>query len=87
MTEGILSAALCCREVIFSMPRPNRHHHILQAAFPAGETPPPYPLYQGFLTTTGRFVDRFDAMVIAREAGDFKDGDPKRPELFSEDLW
>lgn len=41
-------------------------------------------LHQGFLTSTGRFVDREAAMVIARGAGQT---DSASSGLFSEDLY
>lgn len=45
---------------------------------------------QGFLTCSGRFVDRFAGCVIARSAGQLELVRPKTGaswELFSEDLW
>lgn len=39
---------------------------------------------QGFLTSIGRFVDRAEAMIIAREAGQTTS---KKSGLFSEDLY
>jgi hypothetical protein len=41
-------------------------------------------LHQGFLTSLGRFVDRRQAMAIARRAGQT---DKTKTELFSEDLY
>lgn len=40
--------------------------------------------HQGFLTSRGRFVDRREAMVIARSAGQT---DSEASDLFSEDLY
>lgn len=41
---------------------------------------------QGFVTTTGKFVDRRQAMQIAKTLGQMPK-DHKKPELYSEDLW
>ena len=40
--------------------------------------------HQGFLTSRGRFVDRTEAMTLARAAGQT---DSSKSELFSEDLY
>ncbi len=43
--------------LIYSMPRPSRHCHIIRAMVEAGhKTPIVYE--QGFLTSNGKFVDR-----------------------------
>lgn len=42
---------------------------------------------QGFLTSTGRFVDRKEAYRIAMEAGQIGEGAGYGGELFSEDLY
>ncbi len=43
---------------------------------------------QGFVTRSGRFVDREEAMAIARACEQLKFPVPEaRTELFSEDLW
>ena len=41
---------------------------------------------QGFTTTEGKFVDRFEAAKIAFEAGQIPD-DPKGDILISEEIW
>ncbi len=40
--------------------------------------------HQGFLTSTGRFVDRVEGMALARAAGQT---DSDKSQLFSEDLY
>ena len=42
---------------------------------------------QGFITTTGRFVNRKEAWEIARAAGQIDDNGGYNRELFSEDLY
>lgn len=42
---------------------------------------------QGFLTSTGRFVDRREALQIATDAGQMLAPPSPTGELFSEDVW
>lgn len=42
---------------------------------------------QGFVTSTGRFVSREDAAVIALKRGQIKKLKFNNTQLFSEDLW
>ncbi len=67
---------------VISMPRPARHHHILNThGGLAGAE-------QGFLTSEGDFVDREEAFVIATAADQIVrrcGGDDGC--LFSENLW
>ena len=93
--EQISAAALLIDDQIITLPPPARHHHLIHAACSVGYTDYVAQSMQGFVTTYGRFVDREEAMVIARRAnqviprtsgyteGEINDG----PKLFSEDLW
>ena len=68
---------------IVSMPKPNRHHNILNESGMrlAGEE-------QGFLDSTGMFRTREEALTIAKASGQIIKrccGDDNR--LFSENLW
>lgn len=86
--------------LVLSLPAPNRHHDII-AAVDALQMPRPAkaelvlgedgddgrPVDQGFLTSSGRYVTREDAMLIARAQGQLI-GEPPVPHmLFSEDVW
>jgi hypothetical protein len=43
---------------------------------------------QGFIVDCDRFVDRIEAMELAKKSGQIKDPDELMgPELYSEDLW
>lgn len=67
---------------IISMERPNRHHNIINAYEWSIEGT------QGFLTDEGTFVDRYEALEIAKNAGQvgkFCGGDDWQ--LYSENLW
>ncbi len=91
MPETIVAAAFLFRleghadtravPVIVSAPPPARHHNLFALA--GG------PDDDGFLTSTGRFVGREEALNIAKAAGQPLIDHPSRhPKwLFSEDLW
>lgn len=66
----------------FTLPAPARHHHILHYL-----ARPDFHVEQGFLTSTGRFVSRKEAMGIAVAAGQVSPSKVQSPDLFSEDLW
>ena len=69
-------------DVIFSLPKPFRHHDVIQ------RYSPPKPFTQGFLNDRNTFLDREDAMQDALDCGQVHDGHTIHPEnLFSEDLW
>jgi hypothetical protein len=75
--------------IIISKPAPARHHHVIhEVATATGE--PVHPLAQGFVTSTGRFVDRREGMTVALMAGQLLDPTKiatSMPQLYSEDLW
>lgn len=70
--------------VMVSAPPPARHHNLFIAWDRLGS-----PDESGFLTSTGRFVGREDALRIALAAGQPMIDHPSRSldRLFSEDLW
>lgn len=86
--EKIVAAAINYDGMIYSMPRPARHAHILNKmcdlALPPEFTELPY---QGFLTSAGRFVDRQEGLCIARRAGQLVRGLHMKDTLTSEDVW
>jgi hypothetical protein len=70
--------------VIVSAPPPARHHNLFIAWDRLGS-----PDESGFLTSTGRFVGREEALKIALASGQpMIDHAGRHPDwLFSEDLW
>lgn len=94
--ERIEAAAVMEKgELVCFVPRPGRHHDVLRRMARAG-FPIPIVGTQGFITSAGRFVDRYEARKIAEAAGQIiagridKDGIPYKadhPQLFSEDVW
>lgn len=92
----VKQAALRFRGVVWTLPRPARHCHILHALHAVlgwnGETrrierlPDEEQLEQGFVTSDDEFVTRRQAAAIAQATGQL----PALhwpPDLYSEDLW
>ena len=86
----ITAAAIRFEGLVWTLPRPARHHHIIQhIAEVTGATYVPGGKAQGFVDHMGRFVGRESAWGIARLCGQLK---PRTPggeyhTLFSEDVW
>jgi len=80
--ETIEAVAIEFEFFVWTLPRPARHHDVIaerkrrNGLTGSGR--------QGFVTNTGRFVDRGAAAHIAYCAGQIKE--PKA-QLFSEDVW
>ena len=75
--------------LIYSLPRPKRHHDIGIALVQLGH---PWPItkgkVQGFITSAGRFVSRAEALQIAKAAGQLLPNEPVDSKyLFSENVW
>ena len=83
--EQIIAVAIHQFGVILSLPSPARHHSIIRNAHEGFN--PPITGEQGFLTSTGRFVNRRDAWVIAQNAEQMIAHTGPERELYSEDLW
>lgn len=84
----IVRAALSINGAVYSLPSPARHHDVIHS-LPISTLGLEFE--QGFVDSTGRFLNRKDAMFVAQEAKQLiRDSDPTHyqgPELFSEDLW
>lgn len=90
MGERIVAAAIYHGATI-SLPPPARHHTILHSMvlvmnIRGADIPPEN---QGFLTSTGRFVNRTEGFYIAsREKQIIRtSGNSGEPTLYSEDMW
>lgn len=85
--ERIVRTAVRHGDAIYSLPSPARHGHILHD-MPVDIAGGVGPEDQGFLTSTGRFVDRAVGWHIAKDAKQLicKHVGPDGM-LFSEDLW
>lgn len=82
----IVAAAIKQGNMVCSVPKPGRHHDVIREMARSG-VPIPIDGQQGFLTSEGAFVNRYEARDIARMAGQIltKYGNPDQ--LFSEDVW
>lgn len=88
MTERIIAAACRIGRTIASMPAPARHHDVMYALDACEKgLGLVHPNHQGFLTSTGRFVMRFEAWDIAKAADQIRGKPPVPGTLYSEDLW
>lgn len=95
MTERIAAAAIHLAPLTLSMPPPARHHNLIRQAAANGIEARICSDMQGFVTSIGRFVDRREAMLIARAQGQlipraagFMEGEISSGDvLFSEDVW
>lgn len=85
-TETIIGVAIVVKNKLYSLPKPNRHHHCIQLAFEAlGHSI--HAESQGFMTNTGRYVEREEALAIAKAANQIIRQPAPQYLLFSEDLW
>lgn len=73
--------------VLFVADKPFRHHHLIRAMSTLGMAGLPNTHNQGFLTNAGRFVHRYEAFHIARNANQILKKHPPEHILFSEDIW
>lgn len=85
----VKEAAIRLNGMVHSVPRPGRHHTIIDMLVLEKGFPPPIAGEQGFVLSDGKFVNRKKALKIALESGQLKLEDCHAPAtgLFSEDLW
>lgn len=90
--ERIAAAACRHKGQVFHLPPPARHwnviaHIVSECQVQEHEFPICPPPDQGFVTDTGRFVDRTEAWKIARDADQLLPTAYVTTHLFSEDVW
>ena len=75
-------------KLVITAPPPARHHHLLAPMHDYGARPVEFD-DQGFITSTGRYVERVEALQIVLSSGQSMIDHPSRHNtwLFSEDLW
>ena len=90
----IVAAAIWCEDeewggFIMSAPPPARHHNLLYCYFGLKGIAHKNSKNQGFLTSSGEYVNRESAMEIALAAEQPLIDHPSRIEgvLYSEDMW
>ena len=71
--------------IIYSLPKPNRHHNIFAIMPPLDEDGD----IEGFIDNNGKFLNRDEAYMVAINFGQInrRPGGYNGPKLFSEDLW
>ena len=86
--ETIAAAAIQYEGVVYQAPPPARHHTVIKLMMDLGLPNESCTLHnQGFVTSSGRFVDRYEGATIARAAGQLV-RDPTPPDMLtSEDVW
>jgi hypothetical protein len=83
--EKIIGVAIKHGGVTYSLPRPKRHSDVVAHVIAAvGEEPPQDS--RGFITNTGRYLNRVDAKKLALRNGQLANDTPSHG-LFSQDLW
>jgi hypothetical protein len=86
----IVSAAVKLGDTVYALPKPARHADIMDIMQDVHDVLDPEKGTRGFLTSYGKFVDRYlGRMVADREGQQHPNGFP-RPVgklLFSSDLW
>jgi hypothetical protein len=82
LTRHITHVAVIHKGILYSLPRPYRHHHVLWAMNKIDPN-----TKQGFLDNCGRYLSRTKAMIVAQEAKQLLSNEPLSAELFSEDVW
>lgn len=85
----ITHVAIRCNGKVYSLPKPNRHHHVIwmiakeidNRVDASGDD-------QGFLDENGVYYDRRSALILALKNNQVKDmKDIRAGRLFSENLW
>ncbi len=89
MSSPITHVAIRFQGIVYALPRPNRHHHVIWmivkmtgAKYVDGD--------QGFLDEEGQYLDRKMALIVAEENNQILSGQMGTSPLnilFSEDVW
>jgi hypothetical protein len=83
--ETIVGVAVIHDGKTYTLPKPNRHHHVLKQIYDLHGVPADGT--QGFYTDEGRFLNRQQAYDLARNNGQLKERKIFESRLYSEDLW
>ena len=72
---------------LWCLPAPNRHHNLIRIIYEETGQAVTRALYeQGFYTNKQGFIDRYDALKVAKASGQLKNRSAIQI-LFSEDMW
>jgi hypothetical protein len=73
--------------LIYGIGRRGRHHHCIRYMSTIGRAGIGVVTDQGFVTTHGRYVNRYEGLRIAKAQNQLIRKTPPEYKLFSEDLW
>ncbi len=82
----ITHVAIIFRGKVYSLPRPNRHHHVIQMIWDQTGLSVDNDT-QGFLDDKGNFLNRKQAKLHATDCGQIINNTNHSVVLFSEDIW
>lgn len=87
--EYIAEAALKDEKtsIVYHMPRPARHSDVFYFLYVQDPSLKTRDFTQGFVTNENRFVDRFEAAKIAKDANQIVGNEFNGTCLYSEDVW
>ena len=85
--EIIVGVTITVDGVIRQLPRPYRHHHVIEMVYVDSGFRPVTTEDQGFFTNTGRYLNREEALVVAKKANQLLPRHHHATELFSESVW
>lgn len=80
----VVAAAIRVGDIVWTLPPPARHCHLVNAWAEAHQQRLPKEAEQGFLISRNQFVSRSIAAELAYLAGQVEH---RKRALFSEDLW
>ena len=84
--ETIEGVAVIANNKRYELPRPHRHQHCIQLAFKENNEETIIES-SGFITNTGRYVSREEALNIARNANQLLSRNVYLAKLHSELVW
>lgn len=87
-TQGYINDVAIMQDgVVYCLPRPQRHCHVIMMMSYRYGVKPPITGTQGFLAPDGRFMDRVESLAYALSSGQIEAPKFQKNALFSEDLW
>ncbi len=88
---SIVGVAIKNAGKVWSLPKPNRHHNVIRHIVEVTGNGIKCSDVHGFITDDGVFLNRCEAMVLARVNGQLNRRPGAQfyqgPDLYSEDLW
>jgi hypothetical protein len=88
LKESIIASSVMDRAgIIYCAMAPGRHHHVMALCFELNGKQTAEVKKQGFITSYGRYVDREEALDLAKLNGQFSQEDIHKAKLYSEDVW